>query len=376
MTGLPIARILGIEVRLQLGWVLVIALVAVMAEGQVASLAPGASQALRWLVGGVVAFGFLCSAVLHDLAHALVARRVGIPTTVVAVSFFGGATPFDPASDEPGPELRIALAGPLASLGAAVVLTVSALTLGSIGGDGPELAGAVCIVLAVLNGILGGVNLVPGYPLDGGRIVRAAAWLRTADPRRGWSTAAVTGRLSGFLVVAGGLAIALNGDLTNGAMIGLCGWFLVLSARSIADRVKVEALLGDLKVRDLMEADGPTVTGSLTIDTFAAQLLGGEERRTAIAVLEDRALVGVIGIRQVERIAMKARATTRVDAAMVPLARLPRVGPEDGLVRAAERLTRSGVDGIPVYDGDAYVGLLTRFAVGRIAHERGGTRRR
>lgn len=374
--GLPIARILGIEVRLQLGWILVIALVAVIAEGQVASLEPGSTPAMRWLVGGVVAFGFLCSAVLHDLAHAVVARRAGIQTSVVAVSFFGGATPFDPASDEPGPELRIALAGPVASLAAAALLTGAALAFGTIGGAALELAGAICIVLAVLNGILGGVNLVPGYPLDGGRIVRAAAWLRSGDARRGWMVASATGRLSGFVIIAGGLAIALNGDITNGAMIGLCGWFLVLTARTISDRTKVEALIGDLKVRDVMEAGGPTVTGSLTIDTFAAQLLGGEDRRTAIAVLDDGALVGVIGVRQVERIAIKARATTKVEAAMVPVARLPRVGMDDALARAAERLTRSGVDGIPVFDGDVYAGLLTRLGVGRIVHERGGGRRR
>lgn len=374
--GLPIARILGIEVRLQLGWVIVIALVAVIAEGQVAILEPTAEPAIRWLVGGVVAFGFLCSAVLHDLAHAVVARRAGIATTVVAVSFFGGATPLDPASDEAGPELRIAVAGPVASLAAAAVLTGLALVFGTIGGTALELAGAILIVLAVLNGILGGVNLIPGYPLDGGRIVRAAAWLRSGDVRRGWMVAAVTGRLSGFIVIAGGLAIAVNGDLTNGAMIGLCGWFLVLSARTIADRTKVEALIGDLRVRDVMEVDGPTVTGSLTVDTFAAQLLGGEDRRTAIAVLDDGALVGVIGIRQVERIGQKARATTKVEAAMVPLARLPRVSVDESLARAAERLTRSGVDGLPVFDGDAYAGLLTRYGVGRIIHERGGARRR
>lgn len=368
--GLPIARILGIEVRLQLGWILVIALVAVIAEGQIAVLEPAMTAPSRWVVGGVVAVGFLLSAVLHDLAHAVIARRSGVAVPVVVVSFFGGTTPFDPSSDEPRAELRIALAGPVASLAAAGALAGIALVAGAVGGPVATTTAAILVVLAVLNLILGGVNLVPGYPLDGGRIVRAAAWVRSGDSRSGWRAAALLGRLSGFVVIAAGLAVVAAGDLPNGAMVALCGWFLVLSARTIRDRVAVDALLGDLRVSDIVEVDGPTVSPGLTLDTFADQLLGGADGQTAVAVLDDGVLVGLIGVRQVQRVRPAGRATTRVETAMVPRTRLPVVSPSDPLPVAAERLTRAGLDGIPVFEGTRYVGLLTRFAIGRLVHER------
>jgi Zn-dependent protease/CBS domain-containing protein len=364
MIGVPVARILGIEVRLQLGWVLVVALVATLATVQVAEVDPSVEPVVQWLLGGVVAFGFFASALVHDMSHALVARRGGVEVKSIVVSFFGGATPFDPASPNPRDELAIAVAGPAASIGLGAGLAIVATALGGGGETVVLVVAQVLAVLAVLNLILGLVNVIPAYPLDGGRIVRAFAWRRSGVERDGWQAAAASGRLVASLVVVGGAAAILVGEVTNGAMIALSGWFLLLSSRAIRERVRANDLIGDLSVGDVMERDGPTVQPGLTVDIVATQLLDGDVPTSAIPVLSGDEVVGLLGVRQVRRLRSDARTTARVEDVMVKPPRLPILGPADRLVPAIERLQRAGLDGLPVVEDGRLVGVLTRSSIG------------
>ncbi|HYN68720.1 MAG TPA: site-2 protease family protein [Candidatus Eisenbacteria bacterium] len=371
MIGVPIARLFGIEIRVQLGWIIVLALIAVLAVNELETVEPTLGDAGRWLVAGLVALGFFCSAVIHDLAHALVARRRGVEVPSIAVSFFGGSTPLDPTAPNARDELATAVAGPAASIALAGVLGLIGLAAGSVGNEGFKLVAALMGVLVVLNLILGGVNLVPAYPLDGGRIVRALIWLRKGSERAGWVSAAATGRLAGILAVVVGLAASILGPVTTGAMIALSGWFLFLSARTISDRLRVEALIGGLHVEDAMERTPVTVQPGLTVDTLASQLLDGESAMTAVPVVQADQVVGILGVREVRRLRPNKWATTRVEEVMVKPPRLPVVAVRDTLVVALERLQRAGLDGIPVLDGEALVGVLTRRSVGQMLHERG-----
>ena len=253
-------------------------------------------------------------------------------------------------------------------------LALGATALGAAGGAA-LVAAQVLAVLAVLNLILGLVNVIPAYPLDGGRIVRAFAWRRTGIERDGWRAAASTGRIVGTLVIVGGAALILVGEVTNGAMVALSGWFLLLSSRAIGERVKVNDLIGDLSVADVMERDAPTVHPGLTVDTFAGQLLDGEVPTTAIAVLRDDEVIGILGVRQVRRLRPGDWATTRVEDVMVRPPRLPMLGPDDGLVSAVEQLQRAGLDGLPVLEDGRLVGVLTRRSIGLAVQARDGCRR-
>lgn len=365
MTGIPVARLFGIEIRLQLGWILVVALVAVLAAVQVASVEPTVHMAVQWLLGGVVAAGFFLSAVAHDLSHAIEARRRGLEVKAILISFFGGSTPLDPSSPNARDDLVIAAVGPVVSLGIGAICAVGAVALWSVSGTAALVAGQVLAVLGILNLLLGGVNLVPAYPLDGGRIVRAIAWRRTGNIRDGWQAAGRVGRIVGLLVITVGLGVMFAGDLTNGAMVGLSGWFLLLSSRAIRERVKVDDMIGHLTVGEVMERDTPTVHPGLTVDTFAGQLLDGEVPTTAIPVIERDEVVGILGAKQVQRIRPGTWATTRVEEVMVKPPRLPIVAPGDGLVSAVEQLHKAGLDGVPVMEGGRLVGVLTRRSIGQ-----------
>jgi Zn-dependent protease/predicted transcriptional regulator len=369
LIGVPVGRLFGIEIRVQLAWILPLALVAALAVDEIQTTQPNLEPLTAWGLGLMVAAAFFVSSVVHDLVHAIVARSRGIQVSAIAVSFFGGSTPLDPTAPEPSDDLAIAASGPLASLAIAGASGLLAVLSGAFGGDFGYLAIPLAALL-VLNALLGGINLVPAYPLDGGRIIRAIAWRRTGSEQSGWRAAALSGRISGILAVVVGVLVLITASTTNGAMIALSGWFLILSARTIRDRLRVEELIGDAFVRDAMEPASVTVHPGLTLDTFAAQLLNAESGTTAVPVTDGDEVVGVIGVRQVNRIRRDRWPQTRVADAMVKPPRLTLVGPDDPLPAAVAALQRGGVDGLPVLEDGKLAGMMTRATVGKLVSQR------
>jgi Zn-dependent protease/CBS domain-containing protein len=360
--GIPIARIFGIEIRVQLGWVIVLALIAVIAVGQLTAVDPELEAAASWILGGLVAFGFFLSSISHDLAHALVARRRGVQVETIGVAFLGASTPFDPTSPNPGDDAAIALSGPLTSIGIAALLFGGSVAVVSVSREFNVAAGALS-VLVLLNLLLGLVNLVPAYPLDGGRIVRDIAWRRSGSERTGWRAASLTGRVTGFVVIAIGVYLLLSSSDMTGALVALTGWFLVLSANAVRDQVRLDDLVGNHEVREAMEPDPPTVHPGLTVDTFATQLLDGSSPVTAVPVVQGDLVVGLLGVGQVRRIRSTKWAATRVEDVMARPPRLTFLAPGDPLKGALERIQRAGLDGLPVLDDGRLAGVLTRRGV-------------
>ena len=369
--GIPIARIFGIEIRVQLGWVVILALIAVIAVGQLTSVEPELEAAASWILGGLVALGFFVSSVSHDLAHALVARRRGVEVQSIPVQFFGASSPQAPSSPDPGADATIAVSGPLASIGIAGILFGASVAVVSVTREFNAAAAALS-VLVLLNLLLGVVNLVPAYPLDGGRIVRDLAWRRSGSESAGWRAESAAGRFTGLVVIGIGVyMLLLNADMT-GAMVALTGWFLILSANAIRDRVRLDDLVGGHAVREAMHVDPVTVNPSLTVDTVAAQLLDGESPVTAVPVVQGEDVVGLLGVGQVRRLRRGAWVSTRVEDVMVKPPRLTFLAPDDPLRSALERIQRAGLDGLPVLDDGALVGILTRRDIATFVQSRTG----
>ena len=372
MRGVPILRIAGIEIQVQLAWILVLALIAALAMSQLQQVAPDLPTGLRWLLAGLVALGFFASAVAHDLAHAIVARRRGVEVRHVVVSFFGGAAPDEPSAATGRDDFVIAAIGPAVSLLLAVVLGVGFVAAELISGPIGDAVAPLLLVIGVLNLLLGAVNLVPAYPLDGGRLVRDAGWWRTGDQRTGWAIAARIGRLTAMMLLGIGVFVAAIGDIGNGAFIALSGWFLFLSARAIRERLRIDDLIGDLHVGDALERDVPAIGPSLTLDTLAEQVLGDETPTTVVPVMRDAELLGVVGVAQVRRIRPSQWPSTRVEDVMLKPPRLITLAPEDTLLSGFERIRRARSDGLPVIGPDGLLGLLTLRSIGRIVSKRMG----
>ena len=358
--GVPIARIFGIEIRVPLAWAIVLALIAVLAVGQLTAVDPELEEAVAWLLGGFVALGFFLSSVSHDLAHAIVARRRGVDVRAIAVSFFGGATALDPSAPDPTDDVAIAASGPLTSLVIGAVL-FGLTTAAVAAGEAFNGAAGVLSVLVFLNVILGLVNLVPAYPLDGGRIVRDIAWRLSGSERTGWQAASQSGRFTGVVIIVVGVTMLLIDGMATGAMIAITGWFLILSANALRDRVKLDDLIGGHTVGDAMEPDPITVHPGLTVDTFASQLLDGQSPMTAVPVVQGDEVVGILGAGQVRRVRPGRWANTRVEDVMAKPPRMTILAPDTPLRSALEQFQRAILDGLPVLDGDGkLVGVLTR----------------
>jgi CBS domain-containing protein len=205
----------------------------------------------------------------------------------------------------------------------------------------------------------------PAYPLDGGRIVRDLTWRRSGSERAGWRAASRSGRVTGWLIIGFGLAyLVLAGDATGG-MISLTGWFLVLSSNAVRDRVRLDELVGDHLVSEAMEQTTTTVSPSLTIDTFAAQLLDVESSVSAVPVTRGDEIIGMLGVAQVRRLRRGQWASTHVSDVMAVPPRLTFLAPSASLREGLEQVAKSRLDGLPVLDDRRLVGVLTRRGIGR-----------
>jgi CBS domain-containing protein len=227
----------------------------------------------------------------------------------------------------------------------------------------------VLVIIGALDLLLAGVSVVPAFPLDGARLVRAVAWARTGDQRVGTKVAGVVGKYAGRAALIVGLAIILTGETLNGIMVGLIGWFLMASARSVDRWLILDELIQGMSVSEAMEKDLETISPQLTLDTFAAGVLDGSVM-PALPVVHDDTLVGIVGAAQVRAVAQRNWASTRTEDVMVATDDMPTATPEDRLTDALERLRESHLDGLAVLDGGRLRGVLTRRSIGILLHAR------
>lgn len=360
-TGVPVARLFGIEIRIAPAWIVVLAFVTLMSAEQAAVLAPQLAGPLQWVVGGAVAMGFLVSVVAHELAHALTGRRVGVESGQVVLGLIGGLAPMSIEASHPRDELLIALVGPAVSFLVAVAAVTLALVALLAWPDAGAVAGGL-LVIALLNAVLGLLNLLPGMPLDGGRAVRAIAWERTGDRDRAGRVTARVGRIAGWATLGIGVSLVAMGPMTEGFVAICFGWLLASGAGALHRRVEVESLMRGVTVRPAVLRDVPGVAPNLTVDTFADRL-EGRDGFPALPVVDGGAVLGIIGLRRVRRLGRRKFAATRAADVMQVPPTAPILAPEDDLWLAADLMGRHGLDGLAVAVDGRLEGIVTRTSV-------------
>jgi Zn-dependent protease/CBS domain-containing protein len=366
--GLPIARVMGIVVRLSPAWIILAGVVTVVGAEQAAFTAPGLHLAAQWALGALVAVGFLLSVIVHELAHAIVGRRVGVKVDQVVVGFAGGIGASVAQAPRPRDELAIALAGPAVSLLLAAGCVPFATLAGAAGGPLAAVAGGL-IIVGGLNLVLGGLSLLPAVPLDGARVVRALALARTGDRRAAGRATARVGKYVGWTALGSGIAVAALGRVTEGLMVLALGWVLTRSSQVYARRLGLEDILQGASVLEAISENGPVIGPNLTIDTFADRF-EGEGGVPAIPVVEEGRVLGVVGVRRLQRLGRKRFATTRAAEVMAVPPEAPVLDPGDPLWDAAELMDRRGLDGLAVADGTGLRGLVTSATIGRAIRRR------
>jgi Zn-dependent protease len=267
----------GIRVSVDWSWFLVLFLVILYMSNFFGDLLGESSSATTpYLLAVLSAVGFFGSILLHEFGHAIVAMRSGIGITGIQLWVFGGMARMDREADRPATEMKVALAGPAVTLAIVVVLTVAG-TLAVGWADFREAAvqetrsgvsGLVALIawLATINLLILVFNMLPAFPMDGGRVARAIAWWRTGDRNRATRFAANLGRIFGYLFIAGGLALAFSGRLFGGVWLALIGMVINGSARGAAMQTAITSRIGKVLVADVMDREPVAIPGDISVE--------------------------------------------------------------------------------------------------------------
>jgi Zn-dependent protease/predicted transcriptional regulator len=354
-TSWRLGRIAGIEVRIDSSWVVIALLITYSMYLRLSSLYPELEVSGAVGLAVLSAVLFFGSVLVHELAHAVVAQARGIRVQDITLFLFGGVTRAKVDARGPGDEFLIALVGPLTS-------GLLAGLFGIVAGLGREVLSAPLAgtlgYLAWTNLILAGFNLVPGFPLDGGRLLRAAIWKATGSLGRATQIASGAGQAVGWLLVAGGVAWLLAGDLAGGIWFAFIGWFLVQAARSSYQDLQLQQLLAGVEAEDVMAGDLVRIPPELSLQDAVDHYFMRYDHG-AFPVEEQGRTIGLLTLRAVRRVPRNEWPTHRVRDHMVPLGHQVVVAPDarmDGVVGKLQDGEAGRV--LVVQDGEV-VGIIT-----------------
>ncbi|MBN2472285.1 MAG: site-2 protease family protein [Anaerolineae bacterium] len=365
MNHIKLGRIRDIPLGIHPSWFLIFGLVTwSLASGYFPLEYPDLSVPVYWLLGVVTSLLFFGSVLVHELAHAFVARRHNIPVEGITLFIFGGVASI---SDEPPSaraEFQVAIAGPLASLGLAIFFEVLFL----LDQQFPLLA-APSVWLARINLMLAVFNMIPGFPLDGGRVLRAALWQWTGSFYRATQIASSAGQIValGFNVV--GIFLLFTGNLFNGLWLIFIGWFLQNAIAANLSQTGVRYLLQDAQVSQAMSPHFRQVEPLASLQRLVdEQVLGAGQNFFVVAGAEG--VEGVLTLDAINSIPSRQWPFKTAAQAMLPLERFPRLAPDSGLLEALQLMDKHNMKQVLVMEGDTIAGVLTREAIMQLVQVR------
>jgi Zn-dependent protease/predicted transcriptional regulator len=356
--SLNIGRIIGIPVRIHYTLWLVLVLIAwSLAEGYMPQHYPGLGATTYWAIGIISAIILFVSVFLHELSHSYIAKKNGLPIARITLFFFGGVSELSEEPKDAALEVRMAAAGPLTSFLIAIVL--GGLWYLTFLVNGPVPIIATLYYAAFLNGVLGAFNLIPAFPLDGGRVLRGSLWRRSKNLLSATANATRVSEVISLLMMAVGLFFIVFGDFINGLWIIFLGWFIRSGAETSLRQTRLTESLAGVRVGDIMTRELLTVSPDASVqqlvsDYFLVHPHGG------YPVVSSGKLLGVVTMSSVRSIPREKREIERVSEAMVPYERTFTVSPNALAIDALQLMAKNGVGRLIVMDGDRIAGMVTR----------------
>ncbi len=358
---IPLGRIFGIPIDLDYSWFLIFVLLTwTLAVGYYPAEFPGWPVIQYWMLGAVTAIMLFASVLLHELGHSVVAMRYRIPVRRITLFIFGGIAQIGAEPPSPSAEFWIAIAGPAVSLTLAVLFGLLRPVTATL-----PAALAFVTYLAYINGALVLFNLIPGFPLDGGRVFRAIIWGVTRSFQRATVIAGSVGRFIGFLFICLGVWQIFGGNFINGLWIAFIGWFLESAASAQIAQLQYQALDGLMasrKVADVMNRSYPEIPADLTLQKVVDSHVLGSGHRSFVVTRGDE-LAGLLTLHRIKEVPRGDWPTTTVLQAMIPAVQVKRIGPEAGLSGALKEMDADGVNQLPVMTDGHVLGMLTREGV-------------
>lgn len=355
--SLTLFRLLGFDIKVDLSWVLIALLITwSLATSFFPSASAGFPVAVYWWMGIAGALGLFASIVLHELSHSVVARRFGIPIRGITLFIFGGVAEMEEEPPSPRAEFLMAIAGPAASIGLALAFYALAMLLVAAGVAAP--LAVVSQWLGFINAVLAVFNMVPAFPLDGGRAFRSVLWYRYRDLRRATRVASNVGSVFGLLLIAFGVYTLLTGNIVGGIWAALIGMFLRgAAAASYMQMVTRRALEGE-PVRRFMTPRPVTVPPDISLMTLVEDYMYRSYHQL-YPVTENGRLLGCIGAGQVKDVPREQWSSVTVRQALEHRGAENTIDADTDTVRALSRMRRTGRSRLLVTERGDLVGIIT-----------------
>ena len=354
-----IGRVRGIAVRIHYSWLIIFGLVIwSLGAGLFPSLYPFWSPATYWLTAVICALLLFGSVLAHELGHSFVAKGQGLPVHDITLFVFGGVSNISDQPRSAGKEFWMTFVGPLTSFVLAGIFW--GLLFPVPNPTSPLYAGLS--YLAAINAALGVFNLIPGFPLDGGRILRSLIWKGTGNLLSATRIAGGIGQTIGYLMIFFGIWQALVGGIFNGLWIAFIGWFLTSAAHAEVDQLLLRGRLGNVRVADVMSHDRTAVDAELPLDDLVEHFFLGRNLRS-VPVTRNGDLCGIITLADVRHVPRDRWPSTPVGLAMARHDQLVTVTPDTPLQRALQLLSENDLHQLPVVQDGQFEGVITRNMV-------------
>jgi len=372
---MKIARLFGIDIVMDWSFLLIAVLLTSNVTAVFAHWHPAWGLASCLLLACIAMLAFFASLVAHELAHSLVATSLGMKVTNIRLFLFGGVSNIDREPPSAIGELEMAIVGPLVSIGIGAMLTVASVFLvGGVDWADPtrtmqRLGPVTTLVvwLGPLNVGVGLFNLIPGFPLDGGRVLRAVLWGITKSLDRATRIAVVIGQLIGWFFVGAGVlrffgvsVLPLGQGPLDGLWLAFIGWFLASAAQQSFRSLRVREAFEGVRVAQLMRRDGPSVAPETTVRAFVEHYVVASGNDAFAVVAEDGTLLGLVTALDVAKAPREAWNDTPVARVMTPARDLALATPNEPILDALHDLGERGFEHLPVMQGRAVVGILDR----------------
>ncbi len=360
-----LGKIMGIEIGVHYTWLIVFALITWSLAVSFPQQFPGWSPITYWIVGATSALLLFASVLVHELAHSIVAIRAGLPVSSIVLFIFGGVSNISREPQRPSDELYMSIVGPATSL---ILGIIFGILLFSLRGVSPEIT-AILFYLTFTNIALAIFNLIPGFPLDGGRVLRAIVWWLTGNLLRATRIATIAGQLTGYILILGGLLWAFAGNFLGGIWLAIIGWFLTNAAEASYRQVALQDVFRRFRVRELMNPHPVTVQPWDTLEDVVNNYILQRNVR-ALPVVENGELVGLITLADVREVPQQQWGEVPVKDVMKRTTELHTVSPDSDLGQVLRSMAEEDINQLPVVVGNRLVGLLSRSQIMRFLQVR------
>ena len=356
--SLRLFRISGIEIGIHYTWILIFVLLSwSLAQGFFPQMYPGWDTITYWITGVVAALLLFVSVLIHELAHSLVAQARGMTVTSITLFIFGGVSNLEEEPEKPRIELAMSIVGPLASLALAGIFW----GLVQLVQDQQSPLAGMLTYLALINAILAAFNLLPGFPLDGGRVLRSIIWDRSGNLVKATNIAATVGRFMGWALIAFGLFQIFAGNFIGGIWFAFIGWFLSSSADASRREITLREQLNGIKVSEVMTTNPTGISPATTVAELVSNVFRKQHGR-AVPVCQNDQVLGIVTVTDVKELPQEKWGETEVREIMTREP-LYSVTPEDDLNTALRLITKHDINQLVVTQGGRCGGLLSRAEI-------------